>query len=217
MYDQDGFYSDNFQPGAGRPAAGRRSAAAPNINFDFGGFDFGGRPGRTGCSWRRGRRRKLPRFVQPVFPRRRSAAAEMEVEQEPGGDLEYQIEIDFWDAVRGAVKKTADHAHGNVRNLPRHGRDRIAANMPDVRWQRDDSASRRENAIQRAVHALRRHRQTADRRARRAAAKAVYAQRRRSTCASPRASLAVRACVCPAKATPARWALRRAICICASM
>jgi molecular chaperone DnaJ len=29
----------------------------------------------------------------------------MEVEQEPGGDLEYQIEIDFWDAVRGAVKK----------------------------------------------------------------------------------------------------------------
>jgi len=29
----------------------------------------------------------------------------MESEHEPGGDLEYQIEIDFWDAVRGAVKK----------------------------------------------------------------------------------------------------------------
>ena len=29
----------------------------------------------------------------------------MEPEQEPGNDLEYQIEIDFWDAVRGAVKK----------------------------------------------------------------------------------------------------------------
>src|SRR5437588_533353 len=29
----------------------------------------------------------------------------MEPEHEPGGDLEYQIEIDFWDAVRGAVKK----------------------------------------------------------------------------------------------------------------
>jgi molecular chaperone DnaJ len=44
---------------------------------------------------------------------------EMEVEQEPGGDLEYQIEIDFWDAVRGAVKKisitrmeTCDNCHG---------------------------------------------------------------------------------------------------------
>jgi molecular chaperone DnaJ len=43
----------------------------------------------------------------------------MEVEQEPGGDLEYQIEIDFWDAVRGAVKKiqvtrmeTCENCHG---------------------------------------------------------------------------------------------------------
>src|SRR5258708_8750379 len=29
----------------------------------------------------------------------------MEPEQEAGRDLEYQIEIGFWDAVRGAVKK----------------------------------------------------------------------------------------------------------------
>src|SRR6202023_312933 len=36
MYDQHGFYSDNFQPGAG-PAGGDAGA-----NFDFGGFDFGG-------------------------------------------------------------------------------------------------------------------------------------------------------------------------------
>jgi molecular chaperone DnaJ len=40
-------------------------------------------------------------------------------EHEPGGDLEYQIEIDFWDAVRGAVKKlsitrmdTCETCHG---------------------------------------------------------------------------------------------------------
>src|SRR3989441_1000598 len=32
-------------------------------------------------------------------------SAGMEPEHEPGGDLEYQIEIGFWDAVRGAVKK----------------------------------------------------------------------------------------------------------------
>jgi molecular chaperone DnaJ len=43
----------------------------------------------------------------------------MEPEQEAGGDLEYQIEIDFWDAVRGAVKKlqitrmdTCETCHG---------------------------------------------------------------------------------------------------------
>src|ERR1700675_499442 len=44
---------------------------------------------------------------------------EMEREQEPGGDLEYQVEIDFWDSVRGAVKKlsitrmeTCETCHG---------------------------------------------------------------------------------------------------------
>src|SRR6202011_2822530 len=42
-----------------------------------------------------------------------------EPESEPGSDLEYQLEIDFWDAVRGAVKKlqitrldTCDTCHG---------------------------------------------------------------------------------------------------------
>ena len=39
MYDQHGFYSENFQPGAGPPPGEDGSA---DINFDFGGFDFGG-------------------------------------------------------------------------------------------------------------------------------------------------------------------------------
>src|ERR1700746_766819 len=38
MYDQHGFYSDNFQPGAG-PEGARGDAG---VTFDFGGFDFGG-------------------------------------------------------------------------------------------------------------------------------------------------------------------------------
>jgi len=62
-------------PPPGYPG-GADAGGDPNVNFDFGGFDFGG--GRGGA---------------------------MVPEQEPGGDLEYQIEIDFWDAVRGAVKK----------------------------------------------------------------------------------------------------------------
>src|SRR6516162_2160653 len=39
MYDQHGFYSDNFQ--AGGPPPGTEGPGA-NVNFDFGGFDFGG-------------------------------------------------------------------------------------------------------------------------------------------------------------------------------
>src|SRR5262249_49917350 len=43
MYDQHGFYSDNFHPGAA--PGGGDDAGAPGVNFDFGGFDFGGAGG----------------------------------------------------------------------------------------------------------------------------------------------------------------------------
>ena len=112
MYDQHGFYSENFQPGAG-PGTGGDDGGA-DINFDFGGFDFGGGQGAPGTGAAGGSFRDL--FSQ--FFRGRGGA-EMPVEQEPGGDLEYQIEIDFWDAVRGAVKKlsitrmdTCETCHG---------------------------------------------------------------------------------------------------------
>ena len=92
MYDQYGFYSDNAPPSG---YGGGTDAGAGNVNFDFGGFDFGGQQG-AGSSFR-------DLFGQ-FFGGRRGAAA-MEPEEEPGGDLEYQIEIDFRDSVRGAVKK----------------------------------------------------------------------------------------------------------------
>src|SRR5712691_4309207 len=88
MYDQFGFYSENYQggppPGAGAGPAG--------IHFDFGGFDFGG-AGSTSF------RDLFSQFF-------RGAGAEPGVaEPQRGDDLEYQIEIDFWEAVRGTVKK----------------------------------------------------------------------------------------------------------------
>src|SRR3981189_1258417 len=43
MYDQHGFYSDNFNPGAAPPQGGGDEDAA--VNFDFGGVDFGGSGG----------------------------------------------------------------------------------------------------------------------------------------------------------------------------
>ncbi len=94
MYDQYGFYSDNI------PAGGPGGPGGPgqDVNFDFGGFDFGGggdAPG-GGSSFR-------DLFSQFFSSGHASAAAEQE--QETGADLEYQLEIGFWDAVRGAVKK----------------------------------------------------------------------------------------------------------------
>jgi len=107
MYDQHGFYSDNFQPGT-RPGGAGGDAG---VNFDFGGFDFGGGGGEGvgGGSFRD--------LFSQFF--RGDRAAAIEPEQEAGGDLEYQIEIDFGDAVRGAVKKlqitrldTCETCHG---------------------------------------------------------------------------------------------------------
>jgi molecular chaperone DnaJ len=108
MYDQHGFYSENFSPGAAPPRGGGRDS---DVNFDFEGFDFGGGgpEGAGGGSFRD--------LFSQFFRGGRGGA--VEAEQEAGGDLEYQIEIDFWDAVRGAVKKlqitrldTCETCHG---------------------------------------------------------------------------------------------------------
>jgi molecular chaperone DnaJ len=119
MYDQVGFYSDNYQAG-GPPPGHETSGGSPNVNFDFGGFDFGGgsgsAPGSVGAGTGGG---ASFRDLFSQFFRGGGRGGEVEVEQEPGGDLEYQIEIDFWDAVRGAVKKlqitrmeTCETCHG---------------------------------------------------------------------------------------------------------
>ncbi len=96
MYDQYGFYSENLPPGgySGQEGPG---AGDPGVNFDFGGFDFGGGTGSVGSGT------SFRDLFSQFFGGRGGGA--VQPEQEPGGDLEYQIEIGFWDAVRGAVKK----------------------------------------------------------------------------------------------------------------
>jgi molecular chaperone DnaJ len=89
MYDQFGFDADRVQQGAGGGGAGQ----SPGVNVDFSGFDFGG---SGGTSFR-------DLFSQ--FFRGGGGAESAGPMQEPGSDLEYRVEIGFWDAVRGAVKK----------------------------------------------------------------------------------------------------------------
>src|SRR5246127_2487505 len=90
MYDQHAFYSENFNPGASpRGGGGGEDDAA--VNFDFGGFDFGGSGGEGAGT---GSFRDL--FSQ-FFRGGGGRGGSVETEQEAGGDLECQIEIDFWD------------------------------------------------------------------------------------------------------------------------
>ncbi|MGB6875805.1 MAG: molecular chaperone DnaJ [Candidatus Acidiferrales bacterium] len=89
MYDQFGFNTPNFQGAAGGPAGA--GGAPQDVHFDFGGFDFGG---AGGTSFRD--------LFSQVFRGQNAAQA---YEEEPGNDLEYQIDIPFAEAMRGAVKK----------------------------------------------------------------------------------------------------------------
>jgi len=88
MYDQFGF-AEGF-PGGAPPGSG---AGAQGVNVDFGGFDFGGAGGGSF------------RDIFSQFFRGFGGEAGEAARPQRGPDLEYQIEIDFWEAARGAVKK----------------------------------------------------------------------------------------------------------------
>jgi molecular chaperone DnaJ len=95
MYDQFGFYSENgFQP----PPPGGQSGGAGQ-HFDFSGFDFSdfmssGGAGGGGHTAGGGFRDIFSQF----FGGREQAHHEA---PEKGGDLEYVMNIDFWQAIRG--------------------------------------------------------------------------------------------------------------------
>lgn len=109
VYDQFGFYSDQIDPATaeaaarggyggfpgGFPGAGRsQRGRAQGTPVDFGGFDFSG--GQEGSSsWG-----NLRDIFSGVF-----SHGSRQHEPEAGSDLEYQVNVDFWTAVRGGVMR----------------------------------------------------------------------------------------------------------------
>lgn len=117
IYDQFGFYSDNIDPaaaeaaahggfGGGFPGGGRARSggrAGQEVPFDFGGFDFsdfqaggGGRQQETGG---------FGGSFRDIFGGMFSGGQRSAREPQPGTDLEYQVNVDFWTAVRGGVTR----------------------------------------------------------------------------------------------------------------
>ncbi len=139
IYDQVGFYSDNIDPataeayarGGGQPGPGGFGGGFPGAQsgqagrapggVDFGGFDFtdlfeGARGGghKTASSGTGGFRD----IFSNIFTGGGGAAAEEG--PEPGSDLEYQVNVPFWTAIRGGVMKlnitrrdVCGNCHGN--------------------------------------------------------------------------------------------------------
>jgi len=91
VYDQFGFNAPG--PGAPPPGGGQYNVSPDDVHFDFNGFDYGGSGGSTSF------RDLFSQFF------RGANAAQSHQEAEPGSDLEYQIEITFAEAMRGATKK----------------------------------------------------------------------------------------------------------------
>lgn len=122
IYDQLGFYSDNIDPAAAEAYArggptgaggfggfpgGQQSGGGQGVHFDFGGFDFsdmfegGGRP-RSSSSGGSGGFRDI---FSNMFSGGRGGPAVAEVGPEAGTDLEYQVNVPFWTAIRGGVMR----------------------------------------------------------------------------------------------------------------
>ena len=118
IYDQVGFYSDNIDPataeayaragssggfpgGAGFPG-GRgayTSAGGQGVPFDFQGFDFSDFAGDGGAPKSGGGFRDI---FSSMFS---GGGAPQPQGPEAGTDLEYQVTIPFWQAIRGTVMK----------------------------------------------------------------------------------------------------------------
>jgi molecular chaperone DnaJ len=114
IYDQIGFYSDNIDPaaaeayarGGGFGAGGFGAGPVPGgggqgqgVPFDFSGFDF--------SDFSSGAGRQGGGGFRDIFSSMFGGGAGAGVRREPehGTDLEYQVNIGFWDAIRGTVMK----------------------------------------------------------------------------------------------------------------
>jgi molecular chaperone DnaJ len=105
MYDQFGFYSENGYPGAGAPH-GQQGPGMGFGGFDFGDL-FGGGAAGAGGAPRGGRKQGGRGAFSDIFSQffRGGEAEEEHREPEKGADLEYSLNIDFWQAIRGTTAR----------------------------------------------------------------------------------------------------------------
>jgi molecular chaperone DnaJ len=123
IYDQVGFYSDNIDPATaeayaragqsgggfpgGFPGGSPQGGGQGGVHFDFDGFDFSdlmnnaGRGQGTSSGSGSGSFRDI---FGSIFGGGRGAAPADEG-PEPGTDLEYQVNVPFWTAIRGGVMR----------------------------------------------------------------------------------------------------------------
>ena len=144
IYDQLGYYSDQIDPatadayaragqgggGGGFPGGGgfrqRSGGAEQDVPFDFSGFDFsdfaeGGERGGGGG---------FRDIFSGIFSGggRGGGTGARRAGPEPGSDLEYQVTVPFWTAIRGGVIKLNVTRNESCANC--HGAGRLEGTGP---------------------------------------------------------------------------------------
>src|SRR5271170_4148190 len=119
IYDQVGFYSDNIDPATaeayaragggaggfpGGSGGGAGQAGGQGVPFDFSGFDFSDLTDNARAGRRSGGGGGFRDIFSGIFGGGRGAAPSDEG-PEPGSDLEYQVNVPFWTAIRGGVMR----------------------------------------------------------------------------------------------------------------
>jgi molecular chaperone DnaJ len=148
IYDQVGFYSDNIDaataeayarggptgaggfggfPGAG-PQAQTTGQGAP---FDFGGFDFSDFADQSRGQRSSGSGGGFRDIFSSMFGGRGGAAAQEG--PEPGSDLEYQVNVPFWTAIRGGVMRLNITRQDACANCHGHGTIQAAGVCPQCK------------------------------------------------------------------------------------
>ena len=113
IYDQFGFYSDQIDPAQAEAAArggygrGHRASSGPQeVPFDFEGFDFSNFEG-GGASQRQTSSGGGWGGFRDIFSGMFNQAGGRHAQRgpQPGTDLEYTVNVDFWTAVRGGTAR----------------------------------------------------------------------------------------------------------------
>ena len=114
VYDQYGFYSDNIPPGG--PGA-QPGAGAHEPGMGFGGFDFSEYVNQGGPGTQEAGGAGFRDIFSQFFGGRRADRATTGPEK--GSDLEYGLNIDFWESIKGTQvrlnvtrQEVCDHCGG---------------------------------------------------------------------------------------------------------
>jgi molecular chaperone DnaJ len=119
IYDQLGFYSDQIDPAQAEAAArggyggfgagaGQGGPGGQGVPFDFGGFDFNDFASQAGSAGHQQQQQggagwgNFRDIFSGMF---NQGGREQQRGPEPGTDLEYQVQVDFWTAIRGGTMR----------------------------------------------------------------------------------------------------------------